>query len=135
MKKVCLSVLLILFAFCLFAAVFPDASYAQRQDPGKVYIYTEQGGGSLKEVIIREEIADLMKKVRDKKCALTILGPKSAQQNMRSFIQKDYGNNVKPSDKSVYIISCPPEAQAGEPPGAVCGYIGGVYKCCPPTCR
>jgi len=133
MKKVCLSVLLILFAYCLFAAVYPGASYAQLQHPGKVYI--TQGDGSLKEITNPEEIAALMKKVRDKKCALTILGPKSAQQNMKDFVKKGYGNNVKPSDKSVYIISCPPEAQAGEPPGAICGYIGGVYKCCPPTCR
>ncbi len=134
MKKVCVSVLLIVFTVCVFAMVFPNACFAQRLYPGKVYIYTEQQGGSLQEVTRSEEIADLMKKVRDKKCALTILGPKSAQQNMKTFV-RDYGSNVKPSEKSVYIVSCPPEAQPGEPPGAVCGYIGGVYKCCPPTCR
>jgi hypothetical protein len=132
MKKLFLSVFLTLFAVCLLGLVFPGAGLAQMYHPAKVYTLED---GSLKEVVDAEIITTLMRDVRDKKCFLTILGPKGAQSNMRLFVGNNYGRNVRPSEKSVYIISCPPKPERGEPPGAVCGYIGGVYKCCPPTCR
>jgi hypothetical protein len=127
MKRIWMSMLLILFACCLFAMVLPGTSFADKYYPKKVYITT--GDGSLKEVTDTTQIEQLYRDVKSQKCSLTIVGPKSAYPSMTRFRQNDYAHKAQPSDKAVYIISCKDES--GD---STCRGSGGSRVCCPPTC-
>jgi len=126
MKKVSASILLILFVCCAIGMVLPRTSFAQNKFyPTKVYVTT--GDGSLKEVTDPKEIERLYKQVQAKNCSLTIIGPKSALPKMDRFKRDGFAHSMKPSETAVYIISC------GTGDGG-CRTVGGVPKCCPPTC-
>lgn len=124
MKKAFLAIALIFFVVFAIDSAFIGFSFAQNKFyPGKVYVTQEDG--SLKEVTNPKEIEELYMKVKSKECSLTILGSKNDVPRMDRFRQNGYAHRLKPSDKAVYIISC------GE---GWCRTIGGVQKCCPPTC-
>jgi len=127
MKKVFVSIFLILFVCCAVGIVFPSTSVAQtKYYPKKVYVPT--GEGSLKEITEASDIAQLYDGVRDKKCLLTVIGPQGELPRMDRFRQSGYSHLRPLSDKAVYIISC------GVGGDAWCRAVGGVQKCCPPSC-
>lgn len=126
MKKTFVSIILILFVCCAIGILLPSTGIAQTKFyPKKVYVAT--GDGSLKEVTDPGEIAKLYNNVKDKKCSLTIIGPRNTLPKMDKFKRDGFAHSRQPSETAVYIISC------GTGDGG-CRTVGGVLKCCPPTC-